>query len=187
MGIAWALGLTIVGFIIDVIASLTPWWAVWIPRPGTMANKHDGLFADCGRDPPPYPQCRFYDSGKFLKTPIWLFVCQLCAMLSMVLVFFSIICIILDYTKQTNIKRNTACAWMLLISGLLICTQVIVFGGAGAWFYGIRFTDMGQNINDRIFGWSFYVQLATGPILLSASANVFHNVRLFKESQYGPA
>ena len=42
------------------------------------------------------------------------------------------------FEQEPRRKRRYAAAWMLLISGLLICMQVILYGGAGAWFYGIR-------------------------------------------------
>jgi len=174
--ICTALVLSIVGFVIDVLCSLIPYWAIWIKRDGASDRlRHDGLFADCG-DPNWLVQCRFYDSGKFMKTPIWLFVVQLAAMFSIATSFISIILLIMEYREMRRLRLN-ACAWLLLIAGLLVCAQVIIYGGAGAWFYGIRFTDMGKNINDRIFGYSFYVQLFTGPILLAASAIVFHNVK----------
>jgi len=171
-----ALVLSILGFVIDVLCSLIPYWAVWIKRDGSADKlRHDGLFADCG-DPAWLVDCRFYDSGKFMKTPIWLFIVQLASMFSIAISFIAIIILIMEY-REPRRKRRYAAAWMLLISGLLICMQVILYGGAGAWFYGIRFTDMGKNINDRVFGVSFYVQLFAGPIFVFASAFVFHTVK----------
>jgi len=181
--ICTALVLSIIGFVIDVLCSLIPYWAVWIKRDGAADKlRHDGLFADCG-DPAWLVDCRFYDSGKFMKTPIWLFVVQLASMFSIAISFISIILLIMEYREPRRLRRVST-AWLLLIAGLLVCSMVIIYGGAGAWFYGIRFTDMGKNINDRIFGVSFYVQLFAGPILLAASAFVFHDVK--KLDQFEP-
>lgn len=172
-----ALVLGIIAFIVNVLCSLIPYWAIWIKRDGMSDRpRHDGLFADCG-DPNWLVQCRFYDSGKFMKTPIWLFVVQLAAMFSIATIFIACVLLIMDYTKNFSRLRIASCAWLLLVSGLLVCAQVIIYGGAGAWFYGIRFTDMGKQINDRIFGYCFYVQLATGPVLLTAAAFVFGELR----------
>lgn len=178
--ICTALVLSIVGFVIDVLCSLIPYWAVWIQRPGSGSKqRHDGLFADCG-DPDWFVDCRFYDSGKFMKTPIWLFVVQLASMFSIAIAFISIVLLIMEYREPRRLRRVSS-AWLLLIAGILVCAQVIIYGGAGAWFYGIRFTDMGEQINDRVFGVSFYVQLLAGPILLAASAFMFHDVKKMEQ------